>query len=338
MKIGLTTHLNIRMNFSTYLLFCLSLIFFQSSCNQSHKAHKDAITKPLTQNSQYIFSIGDASVTLLYKLQRQIASTSYDSLQLRKMVIDRIYVPNERLFSYCLGYDQNSFADKYSNALKQRSDSLIQLTKTFEKINLDSTIINTMKKIAEKSVIKFEGKYVIGFFEDAGCIMCGCDNATMLGNTYNSYYKNPNLLKVVIAHEINHNFFETAKKADPDNNTLLYNAIDEGFANLFSMKMMDVDKFTAFNMTKDEYNWLENNEAELKEKFRKVIFSTKEEDWNPYSEKIPNRILEGSPGDIGYFLGYRIIEEWLKKNDGKKWEDVYSTPVRHILRESEYFK
>ncbi|MEQ8706433.1 MAG: DUF2268 domain-containing putative Zn-dependent protease [Phaeodactylibacter sp.] len=326
------------MNYSNYLLLCFLFLFCLMSCNQTHTHKKDTITEPSNQYSQYIFPIGDASVTLLYKLQRQIASTSYDSLQLRKIIIDSIYIPNERLFSYCLGYDKKTFADKYASALNQKSDSLIQLTKTFEKIHLDTIIINTMKVIAEKFVYKFEGKYVIGFFEDAGCIMCGCDNTTMLGNTYNSYYKNPNPLKVVIAHEVNHNFFETAKKADPDNNTLLYNAIDEGFANLFSMKMMDVDKLTAFNMTKDEYNWLENNEPELKEEFRKVIFSTKEEDWNPYSEKIPNRILEGSPGDIGYFLGYRIIEEWLKKNDSKKWEDVYSTPVRQILRESEYFK
>jgi len=323
------------MNYSNYLFLCF--LFSLISCNQTHKHKRDTITAPSNQYGQYIFPIGDASVTLLYKLQSRIASNSYDSLQLRKVVIDSIYNPNERLFSYCLGYDKKSFADKYANSLSQKSDSLIQLAKSFEKIHLDTIIINTMKVIAEKSVYKFEGKYVIGFFENAGCNMCGCDNTTMLGNTYNSVYKNPNSLKVVISHEVNHNFFETAKKADPDNNTLLYNAIDEGFANLFSMKMMNVDKLNAFNMTKDEYNWLENNEAELKEKFRKVIFSTKEEDWDPFSEKIPNRILEGSPGDIGYFLGYRIIEEWLKNNDSKNWEDVYSTPVRQILRESKYF-
>lgn len=151
--------------------------------------------------------------------------------------------------------------------------------------------------------------------------MCGCDNTTMRGNTYNATYHDPSSLRVIIAHEINQTFYETARKDDPDRHIVLYNALDEGFANLFSMRALNVSKLEAFNMTADEFKWLEENETKLKEKFKNVLFYDKEDDWGPYSQKIPDSITAGSPGDKGYFIGYKIIEQWLKNDDSRQWQD-----------------
>jgi hypothetical protein len=253
------------------------------------------------------------------------------------MVLDSIYYPNENLFSYCLGNEKEQFVDRYTNAFLTRSDSMLAKAKVYEKINLDDTIIETIRKISTTAPVQLEGRYTIGFFEDAGCIMCGCDNYTMLGNTYKETYEDKEKLKVVIAHELNHNFFETKRENDPSSETVLYKAIDEGFANLFSKKTLEVDHLAAFNMTKREYQWLIDHETELKRKFKDVMFSTKEEDWDPYSEKIADRIIKGSPGDVGYFIGFRIIESWLEKDRSRNWKDIYDTDVIKILEESNFF-
>lgn len=326
------------MSFFSKILLSITIMIAFLYCNQSHELNKVESSNVEFGANQYTFSIQNGTIFLMYKLQKDIATSSGDSLLLRQTILEKIYAPSERLFSYCLGYEREAFANKYTSALLAKSDSIITLARNFEEANLDDTIIHTMRDIANTSEYPFEGRYTIGFFEDAGCIMCGCDNETMLGNTYNTAYSNPEKLKIVIAHEINHNFFETARQDDPDKNTVLYNAIDEGFANLFSMKAMNVDKLKAFNMSREEYEWLENHESELKQEFKRVMFSSNEEDWDPFSEKVPNRVIEGSPGDVGYFIGFRIIELWLAKDDRRNWKDVYSTPVRKVLTESGYFE
>jgi hypothetical protein len=51
--------------------------------------------------------------------------------------------------------------------------------------------------------------------------------------------------------------------------------------------------------------------------------------------KIENSFIEGSPGNIWYSAGYRIVEEFLTKKEGEeKWKLVYTTPVREIYAES----
>ena len=317
---------------STIVLFLLLL-----SCGPiGHDRADQTVAGESSDVVHYTYRVAGGEVVLMYKLQTELAQQINRSGLADSSIVDTLYNLNQRLWTSCLIDSPSSFRKKYGTALQEKSDAIIALATEFEALGLDSIILTTFENIAQQSSVPFEGRYLIGFLENVGCLMCGCDNYTMVGNAYNEVYTHPDQLKILLAHEINHNFYETAKQEDPDKNTVLYNALDEGFANLFSMQVTGASRLEAFGMSPQQYQWLTENEDTLRGRFKQVMFSTKEEDWDPFSQKIADSVVQGSPGDVGYFIGYRIIEAWLDRNPARTWQDVYDVPVRTIIEESGY--
>lgn len=48
------------------------------------------------------------------------------------------------------------------------------------------------------------------------------------------------------------------------------------------------------------------------------------------------RIFKPGPGAIGYYVGYKICEGYLKTMGEDRWTDLYTLPVREILTKSGY--
>ena len=42
-------------------------------------------------------------------------------------------------------------------------------------------------------------------------------------------------------------------------------------------------------------------------------------------------VLDGAPGKVGYFLGYRIIEDFVRRNGPQSWRKLYDMPLNDVV-------
>jgi hypothetical protein len=52
----------------------------------------------------------------------------------------------------------------------------------------------------------------------------------------------------------------------------------------------------------------------------------------PFTQNMP----ESSPGNLGQWIGWRIIEEYAKRNEKLSLQEVLATPPRNIFEGSKY--
>ena len=46
------------------------------------------------------------------------------------------------------------------------------------------------------------------------------------------------------------------------------------------------------------------------------------------------KIFKDGPGAIGYYVGYRICSEYVKRNGKESWKDIYTLPVTTVFSKS----
>lgn len=69
-----------------------------------------------------------------------------------------------------------------------------------------------------------------------------------------------------------------------------------------------------------------------------LLFTTEPSIIKDYMTDAPNTpaLGEQSPGNIGQFVGWQIVKQWMKKNDTKKLEDLLKTSAKEIFETSKY--
>lgn len=320
------------------LIFCI----FTISCKNNHKKPNEELTI-----SEKIISLkdtldfGDFKVYNVYKTQaityRKLKKET-DSIKIANQIINDLLEPYPVIFKNCFSFSKLDFVswnNKYIN-----NDSIINKRIEFiTKINLDSIIELNYKSVSELSGHKPTGAWYAYFFGYPDmCDMCGCDlNAMQLNLAYPELSKE--YFQYLFPHELNHNIYDLTNGNDPDNKTVLWDIINEGFATYFSKKHSDLSIIKAFTPYKDgDYEWCLKNEKKIFEKAKPILFSTNGSDFDDLGTSDRNTFIENSPGKLGYFIGYRIIEEYVKKNGEDSWKDVYNLPVRKLLEESGYEK
>jgi uncharacterized protein YjaZ len=45
-------------------------------------------------------------------------------------------------------------------------------------------------------------------------------------------------------------------------------------------------------------------------------------------------VRPGAPGKVGYYLGYRIVEEYVRRRGPDAWRELYDLPLAEILARS----
>jgi len=50
------------------------------------------------------------------------------------------------------------------------------------------------------------------------------------------------------------------------------------------------------------------------------------------------KIKENLPGAIGYFIGFKIVEEYVLKHGSESWKDIYTLSSEEVLEKSQFFK
>ncbi len=99
--------------------------------------------------------------------------------------------------------------------------------------------------------------------------------------------------------------------------------------------------YDKLRFTVDEYKWSVNNEANIWNYFinNEILFSTNEREFRSYLNFAPfgKGMPRESPGRLGYFIGYKIISEYMRNNSSLSLQNLIQiNDEKLILRESRY--
>lgn len=114
------------------------------------------------------------------------------------------------------------------------------------------------------------------------------------------------LVPYVVAHELIH----FLQKDDTDNETLLKHSIREGSAD-FIAELTSGEKVKYANGS-NVYSYGDKNERTLWLEFKKSMYSTELSPW------LYSITTDGRPQNLGYWMGYKIVESYYEKASDKK--------------------
>lgn len=267
----------------------------------------------------------------------------YDSL----MIINDVYMAHKQLWDNCYGMIFGS-----DNASKfNTSTGMIAWNKTlypenkalFDNkarqllaMNLDSILTVNLKKF--NKMVSYKPKAIIGivFTPIQGIGFGGC-NAEQFVLELN--YKNNNLDYTInkgIPHELNHLAYEPNRMKDLKHETALAQTIDEGFACYFTWVFFDgtISKHEAVeNMSEADWKWYIAHEKEIFQKVKRYFDQTGE---NPLLRNNKFKLFPDAPKTLFYWLGFRIIDAYVKNHGPNSWKDIYNLSSEEIFKRSGY--
>jgi len=133
----------------------------------------------------------------------------------------------------------------------------------------------------------------------------------------------------VVAHETIH---DLQVNADFNNYELLNKSLNEGSADFLA------ELFTGVKANHYLYDYGNLHEPELWNKFKKDLENNENTDNWMYNT---DRVEEGVPADLGYYVGYRIVESYYIKSSDKKqaiYEIIQMKNPKDFLEKSRYWK
>ena len=122
---------------------------------------------------------------------------------------------------------------------------------------------------------------------------------------------------------------------------LLSQIIDKGKAMYFIDKMLvDISLEDKFRFTKSQMDWVIKNEASIWEFLvhEDMLFSKKEMEFRSFVNYAPfaKGMPQEAPGRVAYYIGYKIVNEYMNNNEIDIEELMYLTDSRKFLQESKY--
>lgn len=259
-----------------------------------------------------------------------------DSIAKRNTVlIDSIYKPNSYLWNGYLG-SESDFANWINNTAYKELESYNTKAGNIDLSKLNKYFFETVREMNEFTGKKPKGKWYI-FFGPKWTNLGGFDDGTMLIDLAHESNKSLEDIKIFFPHEINHQIYSNT--TEQENNAVLYRILDEGFACYVSY-IFHYGKTTIaeeLDFTESEYEACVENEKELIELLKNNYKSNNEN----LSDKIANRSYKFSeklPGAVGYYIGFRIVDEFVKREGKESWKKIYEMSPEKVLKKSKILK
>ena len=122
---------------------------------------------------------------------------------------------------------------------------------------------------------------------------------------------------------------------------LLSQIIDKGKAMYFIDKMLvDISLEDKFRFTKSQMDWVIENEASIWEFLvhEDMLFSKKEMEFRSFVNYAPfaKGMPQEAPGRVAYYIGYKMVNEYMDNNKIDIEELMYLTDSRKFLQQSKY--
>ncbi|WP_299554441.1 DUF2268 domain-containing putative Zn-dependent protease [Seonamhaeicola sp.] len=335
------------MKFCHYIFLSAILTFTFESCKTESKEHdyspeKLAIFKQL---ESYPDSIQIGGINFQYGFKNQMLAHlkgNYDST----LITEKFHKPNQYLFDSCFNFFPDKIYTlpeviKWNKTYLIDNDSIVwkQIKFLLEK-NIDSLIRSHAKGVQDLTGIVSDAKFLLYLPPYGFGISGGCNTMSM---SFDMMYKieDEKYIQQVIPHEVEHTVYENMMGDDPYFSTGIGVIIDEGLASFFEHKYLNISAFDVLN----EHEWFMENEKEIFEKLSPYFLKPNTEDnrilyhvnrnnnLEPLIDNAPSKL---AVQNLGYNLGFRIVESYEKINGTDSWKDVYMLSPKEFLEKSGY--
>jgi uncharacterized protein YjaZ len=138
-------------------------------------------------------------------------------------------------------------------------------------------------------------------------------------------------------HELTHQIMTNVNKNKED--SAISPIIGEGFAVWMNQKYWGKRYTLAQNLgyTDSELQACDKSIEALKKMLLANKYSTDKDVIDAFRNR-SQKPAHTLPGAIGYYLGYRIVEAYVKKNGKNSWKDVFVKSPREIYENSDFAK
>ena len=256
-----------------------------------------------------------------------------DSLVRSKIFADSLYKPYESFWQGYIGKESNFI--KWIN---------IEVLPNLLKYNTKNEQVDGEKLVPQFNRVKSRMEKITGYspagtwyilYGPGWTDLGGLSGGTMLIDL--SHKNNSSNQNIVMSfpHEITHQIYGNVTKYK--DNTALGSIIGEGFA-VFMNKLYWKNKYSlAANLGFSEAQLVEceKEEKEIRLFFEKNKLSTDKETIDKFRRR-NYHLKENLPGAIGYYIGYRIIEKYVKRHGRNSWKDVFKKSPQQIYNLSGY--
>lgn len=329
------------------LLFASAFLFVISSCKTKLETADNAVLTFYEKLKKIPDSVTVNNITILNLFKYQIlahTNSRYDST----LILEKVYKPHKELWNNCYGMifgEENASKFNTANGMIAWNKSLYPNNKAFFEdrtselleVNLNSALKKNLNKFGDLVPYKPEARISILFTPVQGIGFGGCSSDQFCFELNNVDYDVAYTVEKGIPHELNHLAYEPLRKNDPSEGTALFLTIDEGFACYFTWLFFDkkITKYEAVeNMTEKDWRWFSDHEKKIFNSLKRY-FNDKSGD-NPLLRNEKHKVFPDAPKSLYYWLGFRIIESYIKTNGENSWKAIYQTNVREVLDKSGY--
>lgn len=341
--------ISIGPNGFTIKILVLTVLIFAFSCHteKKEKPPENTDLSFMKKLEELPDSINILGIVIKNLFKGQILAhkgNEYDST----MIIEKVYRPHQKLFDNCYAMifgESNAPKFNTKKGMIAWNDTLYLKNKNFFddqasnllEMNYDSLIKKHLAKFNKMAPYEVHATISILFAPFADIKFGGCTNNQFALELNNRDESLEYELNIVLPHELNHLAYEPTRIDDPDKDSALRFAIDEGFACYFAWVFLDKDipKYEAVeDMTENEWNWYLENEADIYNKVKPYFAD--ESGQNPLLRNDQLKLFPDAPKSLNYWLGFRIVENYVKNHGEDSWKDIYEKDVSEVLKESKY--
>ena len=260
------------------------------------------------------------------RLLKKYYNQKIDSTKL----IKEIYAPHEQMWKGYLGNSSDFM--KWVN-----SKSLDDVNKWMSNENINPVMLAEYLRVFERKMFfitgeKPHGKWYI-FYGPAWTNLGGLGSGEMLIDLANKNNTSNDVITFVYPHELNHQIYH--KIINESEDKVLNRILDEGFASyvnyIFYQKKNSKAKELSY--TEDEFKTCQANDMALIGYLAKH-YTSKDEKFADDLASRSYKINENLPGGIAYYLGFRIVEEYVKNHGEHSWKEIYKKKPIDVLYDS----
>ena len=246
------------------------------------------------------------------------------------LMLDSLYRPYERLWSGYLG-QQADFLEWLNGDGFARLEDFRSRARALDLQKLNAYFGETVNNMTEFTGHAPQGRWYV-FFGPQWTNLGGFGDGTMLIDLAHPDNANTAAISQYFPHELNHQIYAAAQTGGK---AVLRRILDEGFACYVSYRYHQgaISKAEALGYTDEAFEYCRVKEPSLLGLLQQFISS----DDAGVSDSFADRgvhVSEGYPGAIGYYLGFRIVEEYVARNGAGSWKDLYVLTPEAALERS----
>ncbi|HEX8335066.1 MAG TPA: DUF2268 domain-containing putative Zn-dependent protease [Segetibacter sp.] len=256
-----------------------------------------------------------------------------DSITRSVVFSDSLYKPYQALW--------NGYINGEENYIKWINRQVLPVLATY---NTRNQQINGKKLLLQfyevkKNMEKLTGYSPKGtwyiFYGPAWTDLGGLSDGTMLIDLSHSRNSSNDKIMMSFPHEITHQIYGNVNKNY--DTTAMGSIIGEGFAVYMNQKYWRNKYSSAANLgfTEEELAQCEKQKEEIRGFFEENKFSTDKKTIDKFRSR-SFHLNDKLPGAIGYYIGYKIIENYVQKFGKNSWKDVFTKSPKEIYLTSGY--